>query len=97
MIDDKDIEKLSEVFVTKDDLEKSEQKLEDKIVEFKSEILTGHDKILEKLDILLIEKPIKDAQDKRKTRVLEIHNDALKTGKILSDKQIAEVNGLQAF
>ena len=39
MIDDKDIEKLSEVFVTKDDLVKSEQKLEDKIVEFKSEIL----------------------------------------------------------
>jgi len=97
MLDNKDILKLSEIFVTKDDLERSEQKLEDKIIEFKSEIQTGQDKILEKLDILLTEKPIKDAQDKRKTKVLEIHNDALKSNKILSEKQTSEIDGLRVF
>lgn len=97
MLDENDIVKLSEVFATKDDLERSEQKLEDKIVEFKSEILTGQDKILEKLDILLTEKPIKDAQDKRKTKVLQIHNDALKSNKILSEQQATEIDGLRVF
>jgi hypothetical protein len=97
MINGKDIEKLSEIFVTKDDLERSEQKIEDKIVEFKSEILNGQDKILEKLEALSQEKTFKGAQDKRKTKVLEIHNDALKTKKILSANQLTQIKELHAF
>ncbi len=57
MIDNKDIEKMEGIFATKKDL----QEIKDDIFEFKSEILTGQDKILGKLDILLTEKPIKDA------------------------------------
>jgi len=97
MLNDKDIEKLSAVFVTKDDLESSEQKLEDKITEFKSEILTGQDEILMELKALRQEKTVGDVQDKRKTKVLEIHNNALKTNKILSEKQTSEINSLRVF
>ena len=86
MLDNKDIEKLSEVFATKEE-----------IVEFKDEILTGQDEILTKIDTLLIEKPIKDAQDKRKTDVLKIHNVALKKNKILSEKQVSEIDKLRVF
>jgi len=97
MLDKEDITKLNEVFVTKVDLERSEQRLRDDITKFKSEILNGQDKILTKLDIILTEKPMKDEQDKRQKKVLEIHNDALKAGKILSEKQIVEIDGLAAF
>jgi len=97
MLDNKDIEKLSEVFVTKDDLEASERKISDKITEFKSEILTGQDEILKEVRALRQEKTIGDEQDKRKTKVLEIHNDALKSNKILSEGQAAEIDGLHAF
>lgn len=97
MIDNKDIEKLSEVFITKDDLEKSENRLEDKIVEFKNEILTGQDEILEKLSILLDEKTIGDEQDKRQKKVLEIHNNALKKNKILSEEEVLQVDQLRVF
>jgi len=107
MIDEKDIEKLKKAFltkeqfleygVTKDDLEKSEHRLEDKIVEFKSEILTGQDVIMGKLDKLLGEKTVGDEQDRRQKKVLEIHNDALKTSKILSEQQATEIDGLRVF
>jgi len=97
MLDNNDIEKLSEVFVTKDDLERSERKIEDKIVEFKSEILNGQDEILSELKALRQEKLFGDAQDKRKTKVLQIHNEALKRGKVLSDQQSAEIDALGAF
>lgn len=86
MIDDKDIEKLKEVFETREDA-----------LEFKNEILTGQDEILKKLDILLGEKAIGDAQDKRKTKVLEIHNNALKRGKILSSEEILQIDQMGAF
>lgn len=97
MLDNEDIKKLIEaqepIFATKKDL----QDIKDNIFEFKSEILTGQDKILEKLDVILSEKPVKDAQDKRKTDVLKIHNEALKTSKILSDEQASEIDRLQVF
>ena len=73
------------------------QKLSDEIVEFKNEILTGQDKILEKLNILLDEKTIGDKQDKRQKKVLEIHNDALKSSKILSEEQASEIDKLRVF
>jgi hypothetical protein len=97
MLDNKDIEKLIEVLATKDDLEKSEQKLEDKIVEFKSEILTGHDEILKELKALRQEKTVADAQDKRKTEILKIHNNVLKSKKILSDSEVGQIEKLHAF
>ena len=97
MLDNDDIKKLIEaqeaIFVTKKDFEN----IKDDITEFKDEILTGQDEILTKLDILLTEKPIKDAQDKRKTDVLKIHNNALKKNKILSEEQAAEIDKLKIF
>jgi hypothetical protein len=83
---DKEIEKLSEVFATKEDL-----------IEFKDEILTGQDEILEKLGILLQEKTVGDEQDKRQKKVLEIHNNALKKNKILSENQVSEIDKLRVF
>jgi len=72
-------------------------KVEGEFGEFKNEMLSFKDQALKDLEDLKQEKVVGDAQDKRKTRVLQIHNDALKTGKILSDNQVAEINGLQAF
>ena len=99
MIDNKDIEKLSEVFATKEDLKELEEKFATKadLTAFKSEILDGQDEILKELKALGQEKTIADGQDKRKTKVLEIHNNALKTGKILSEKQVTEIDGLRVF
>ena len=95
MIDDKDVEKLSEIFATKDDLEKYATK--DDIIEFKNEILTGYDTILEKLNTISQEKTIGDEQDKRHKKVLEIHDNALKNNKILSQEQASEIDGLRVF
>ena len=108
MIDDKDIEKLEESLVTKkefeglmevvamkDDLKKYATK--DDVVEFKDKILKGQDEIIGKLDKLLGEKTMGDAQDKRKTKILEIHNNALKSNKILSEKDSAEIDNLHVF
>ena len=86
MLDDNDVEKLGEIFATKEE-----------IIEFKDEILTGQDEILEKLNILLDEKTVGDEQDKRQKKVLEIHNDALKKSNILSDGQVSEIGKLRVF
>jgi len=73
------------------------QKLSDEIVEFKNEILTGQDEILEKLTTLLQEKTVGDEQDKRQKKVLEIHNTALKSKGVLSPKQALEIDKLRVF
>lgn len=91
----KDINTLIENVATKGDLENCATKSD--LTEFKSEILSGHDKILQKLDILLDEKPMKDAQDNKRRDVLNIHNKALKRNKILSEVEVLEINKLQAF
>ena len=93
MIDDKDVEKLSEVFATKEDM----NGLKGEIIGFKDEILTGQDEILGKLNILLDEKTVGDEQDKRQKKVLEIHNNALKKSKILTEQEVLEVNNLRVF
>lgn len=99
MLDDNDIIKLSETFLTKEEFKEELKNLatKDELIEFKDEILTGQDEILTKLDILLNEKPVKDEQDKRQKKVLEIHNNALKTSKILSDGEVLEIDNLRAF
>lgn len=95
MLDDNDIIKLSEVFVTKGDIKNFATK--DDIIKFKDEILKGQDEILQKLDPLTEEKTIGDEQDKRQKKVLEIHNDALKKSKILSEEQASEIDKLRVF
>jgi hypothetical protein len=97
MLDNNDIVKLSEVFATKEELQEMKEVLKSDILEFKNEILTGQDEIMGKLDKLLGEKTVGDEQDKRKTKVLEIHNDALKTKKILSDSEVSQIEKLHAF
>lgn len=76
MLDDNDIQKLSEVFVTKEDIRDFATKND--ITNFKDEILKGQDEILQKLNPLTDEKTIKDGQDKRQKKALEIHNNAFK-------------------
>ncbi len=85
-------------------LDKKFTKIEDNIAsfrtemtEFKNDMLGFEDKALEDLETLKQEKTMRDAQDKRKTKILEIHNYALKSNKILSEKQSAEIDGLRAF
>ena len=95
MIDDKDVEKLSGVFATKEDIKNFAKK--DDIIEFKNEILNGQDEILGKLESLLQEKTVGDEQDKRQKKVLEIHNNALKNSKILSKEETMEIDKLRAF
>ncbi len=74
--------------------EKLEKKADKEVTD---KILNGQDKIITKLDKLLQEKTFRDVQDKRKTKVLEIHNNALKSNKILSPQQSAEIESLRAF
>ncbi len=100
MIDDKDIEKLSEVFATKEDVAGIKEDLanvKEDILEFKNEILSGQDEIIEKLGLLLQEKDIGNDQDKRQKRVLEIHNDALKKNSILSVEEASQIDKLRVF
>lgn len=99
MLDNNDIVRLSEVFVTKEEFKEEISKLatKEEFTEFKDEILTGQDEILEKLDILLTEKPIKDEQDKRKTDVLKIHNEALRRSKILTEEEATKIAQSSVF
>lgn len=95
MLDNNDIVKLSEVFTTKEDIKNFATR--DDVLEFKSEILTGQDQILKELKALTGEKTIKDAQEIRQKKVLEIHNNALKDSKILSAEQATEIENLRVF
>jgi hypothetical protein len=96
MLDKKDIEKLSEAFLIKEEFKEEINKLatKDELIEFKNEILTGQDKILEKLETFSQEKTMDEEQDKRKKRAFEIHNNALKRGNILSAEEIVEISKL---
>lgn len=67
------------------------------IDKFREESLKGQDEIITKLDTLLQEKVIGDEQDKNQKKVLEIHNNALKSNKILSEQQSAEIDDLRVF
>jgi len=84
---------MQENFAGKKDFEE----FKNDMTEFKNDMLGFEDKALEDLEVLKQEKTMRDAQDKRKTKVLEIHNNALKSNKILSSKQSAEIDGLRAF
>ena len=64
---------------------------------FKNDMIDFKDEALEKLGNLTQEKTVGDAQDKKQKKVLEIHNNALKTSKILSDEQASEIDKLRIF
>lgn len=95
MLENKDIEKLAEVFATKEDIKEFSTK--EDIIGFKDEILDGQDGILEKLGLLLQEKTVGDSQDKKQKTVLEIHNRALKEHSILSPQDVEKVAKLEFF
>ena len=78
-------------------LDKKFDKIEKDISDFKDSTMRFEDRALKDLEDLKREKTVGDEQNKRKTKVLEIHNDALKSGKILSEKQSAEIDALHAF
>ena len=67
------------------------------IDKFSEESLRGQDEIITKLDTLLQEKIVGDEQNIRQKKVLEIHNSALKSNKILSEQQSTEIDGLRVF
>jgi hypothetical protein len=95
MLDNNDIIKLSEVFATKDDIKELVTKKE--FDDFKDKSLSKLDKILEGITPLEQEKVMKDLQDKNHKKVLEIHNNALKDGKILSVEQSSQIDNLRVF
>lgn len=99
MLNENDIVKLSEVFATKDELKKLEEKFvtKEEFSEFKDTSLSKLDEILDGVNSLKQEKTIKDAQDKRKTEVLKIHNGALKRNKILTEGEAVQIDNLSAF
>lgn len=77
---------------------KIETKLDNKAdKEITDKILTSQDEIITKLDTILQEKTIGDEQNKKQKKVLEIHNSALKSNKILSEEQSTEIDGLRIF
>lgn len=71
--------------------------IENDAKEFRNDMLSFKDQALKDLEDLKQEKTMGDEQDKRKTKVLEIHSDALKSNKILSESQITQIKELHAF
>lgn len=84
---------MQENFATKKDL----NSFKDEMNEFKNEMYNFRDKAVEDLSKLTQEKTVGDAQDKRKQKVLEIHNDALKRNKILSPEEVLQIDSMGAL
>jgi len=79
-------------------LDAVDEKLEGKAdKESANKILSSQDEIITKLDVLLQEKTIGDEQDKRQKKVLQIHNNALKSKEILSPQETTEIDNLRVF
>lgn len=64
---------------------------------FKDKTLTNQDKMLKKLDILLIEKKIRDYQEEKEKKLWAIIINALKGHRILSPKEMGEIAKLEIF
>lgn len=84
---------LEERFVTKKEFENFKREFEN----FKNETLTGQDKILKKLDILLVEKEVREYQEKKYKKLWNIIIKALKEHRILSPKDLEEIARLEIF
>lgn len=84
---------MEEVFATKKDLEV----LRGDIVKFKDEILSGHDKILKDLEILMTEKVVSYHQWQKEQKLWAIVIDALKSHSILSSDQLQKIRELEVL
>lgn len=77
----KDIEKLSEVFATKEDLKGFATK--EDLASLKNEMLTGQDKIMKKLEDISIEQKMAYSQSRRQEEKTDNHEIRIK---ILEEK-----------
>jgi hypothetical protein len=91
---DKKFENIDKKF---EKVENDIKEVRDNLSEFKDDVYKFQDEVLGDLEMLKQEKMMGDDLTKRKTKVLEIHNTALKDAKILSKDQVAQVNNLQVF
>ncbi len=65
--------------------------------EFKNDMAGFKDEALTKLSTLTQEKTVGEEQDKRQKKVLQIHNNALKSKGVLSKEQALEIDKLRVF
>ena len=65
--------------------------------EFKNENLTNQDKMLKKLDTLLIEKVAREHREEKENKLWAIIIKSLKEHRILSPKELDEIAGLEIF
>ena len=77
---------MKETFVTKNEFN-----------EFKDNVVKFQDKTSKDLEALKQEKTMGEEQDRRKKRIFEIHNNALKRGEILSTEEIVEIEKLNVI
>lgn len=84
---------MEEVFATKEDI----GLLREEFVRFKDEILTGQDKILKDLTILITEKEMGYHQKQKERKLWAIMIEAMQKHKLLSLEQIEEINKLEVF
>jgi hypothetical protein len=85
------LEERFNTFATKDDLKNYATQ------NSVNELLVGQAEILKEIRDLKGEKTIGDAQDKRRTDVLKIHNKALKKNKILSKEEALQIDQMGAL
>lgn len=86
---------MEKVFATKKDLENFVTKEE--FGEFKNLILTSQNKVLKKLDILLLEKKVDNWQHKRRQKFYRIIVRAMYRHKVLSESQLEKIKQLGIF
>lgn len=84
---------MDERFVTK----KEFKDFKGEFKNFKNETLTGQNKILKKLDILLTEKEVREYQEKKEKKMWVIIIKALKEHNILSPKELEDIARLEIF
>lgn len=65
--------------------------------EFKNKVLSGQDKILKDLEILMTEKEMGYYQKQKERKLWQIMIEAMRKNNILSAEQIEEINGLEVF
>ncbi len=85
--------------ITKNELKSLENKfecLENKFDDFKGETLTNFDKVLNKLDILIEDKDIRNYQDEQRKKFFGIVVDHLEIGKT-TPEQLKEISKLNVF
>ena len=65
--------------------------------DFKDETATSQDSMLQKLDILLVEKTVREHQEKKEKKLWAIIIKALQGHRILSSKELEEIAQLEIF